>query len=443
MSHSHVATVRHAVRTSAQDVYAKASVRKHVLAASVTAERNVRFTNWSGSLSFTASRRSSPRTEDEVSDLVRQAAENGTGLRPVGSGHSSTPLVATSDELLSLEHLRGLVAHDANAELATVLPGTGLADLGAALADVGFAIENLGDVDYQAIAGAIGTGTHGTGERLGNLSSMLVGGRLVTGTGEIVPFGLDAREDADSELTRAAQVSLGALGVLTSMTVRVRPAYALRRRNFMTHIDWVFDHFDELAATYRHVDFYWYPRSDLAQVRVLDEPNNLESLQVAGRLKREAKGPSYEIIPNHREIEFDEMEYMLPREAGLATFREVRARVKAKHRANVAWRVLVRTIAPDRAMLSNTYERATMTIALLQNATLDHRAYFEDVEPIFLAHEGRPHWGKKHTRTAEHLAAMYPQWERFNEMRRNLDPCGVFLNDYLRSLLGEEGHNDG
>lgn len=404
-------------------------------------ERDVHFTNWSGSLSFTARWRVCPRSEDEVVDLVRRVSDDGIGVRPVGSGHSSTPVMATEDVLLSLENLSGVVDHDAEAGLATVLPGTGIEDLGAQLADVGLAMENLGDVDYQAIAGAIGTGTHGTGESLGNLSSALVGGRLVTASGEVVPFGHDAGESADSDLTRAAQVSLGTLGVLTSLTLRVRPAYHLHRRNVMTHVDWVLDHFDELAATYRHVDFYWYPRSDLAQVRVLDEPGRLDGLRVPGRLKRESSGPSYEVIPNHREIEFDEMEYMLPREVGLAAFREVRERVKARHRANVAWRVLVRTIAPDRAMLSNAQDRPTMTIALLQNATLDHKEYFEDVEPIFLGHDGRPHWGKKHTRTAEHLSRMYPDWDRFRDIRRRLDPGGVFLNDYLRTLLGEEGHD--
>lgn len=149
----------------------------------------------------------------------------------MGSGHSSTPVVATDDMLVSLERLRGVVCHDVGSGLATVLPGIGLSDLGAELADVGLAMENLGDVDYQAIAGAIGTGTHGTGETLGNLSSTLVGGRLVTGSAEVVLFGVDAGEVGESDLTRAAQVSLGALGVLTSLTLRVRPAYHLHRRN--------------------------------------------------------------------------------------------------------------------------------------------------------------------------------------------------------------------
>ncbi|GAA1145404.1 D-arabinono-1,4-lactone oxidase [Nesterenkonia lutea] len=376
-----------------------------------------------------------------MAGLVRSTVQTGGVLRPVGSGHSSTPLMATENVLVSLDDMSGLLGHDSEAGLATVLPGTGLEDLGAQLDDVGLALKNFGDVNYQTIAGAIGTGTHGTGEDLGNLSSALVGGRMVTGTGEVLSFGVDAGEAPDSELTRAVQVSLGALGILTSLTLRVRPAYHLHRLYVMTHIDWVLEHFDEYAAAYRHVDFYWYPRSDLAQIRILDEPGKLDGIDLPGQVKREETGPSYKIIPNHRDLRFDEMEYMLPRESGLAAFREARERIKERHRAKVGWRVLVRTIAPDQAMLSNARERPTMTIALLQNAELEHRAYFEDMEPLMLRYGGRPHWGKKHTRTAEHLSQMYPEWDRFRELRQELDPQGIYLNDHLRTILGEEGHS--
>lgn len=398
-------------------------------------ERDVEFANWSGSITFTADRLVHPRSEEEVAAVVRRAAERGELVRPVGSGHSSTPLVATDDVLVGLDGLAGLYAHDPARSLATVGPGTGLAALGRELLGVGLGLENFGDVDYQSIAGALGTGTHGTGERLGNLSSTLVGGRLVTGTGKVVPFGVDAGEPEDSELVRAAQVSLGALGIWTSLTLRVVPAYELHRMNWMTHTDWVLENFDELSARYRHVDFYWYPRSDEAQVRVLDEPGRLEGLRVDGFLKKEERGHSFEILPNFRDLRFDEMEYMLPRETGLEVFRQVRQRVMERHRRTVAWRVLVRTVAPDTAMLSNTHHRDTMTIALLQNAGLPHEGYFSDMETVFLAHGGRPHWGKKHTRTAEHLRPMYPEWDRFIELRRELDPQDVLLNDYLRELL--------
>lgn len=394
------------------------------------------FRNWSGSLRFTPAERCTPRTEEEVADRVRRAAEQGRTVRPVGSGHSSVALAATDDVLMSLEGMTGMVSHDTRAHRATVLPGTGLADAGRQFARVRLAMENLGDVDYQAVAGAIGTGTHGTGLRLPNLSAALVGGRLVTGTGEVVPFGEDAGPRHDRDLLHAVQVSLGSLGVLTSLTLRLVPEYRLHRVNWCTHIDWVLENFDELARRNRHFDFYWYPRSDLAQVRTLNEHGHEPDLTPPdGRLHREESGPGHEIIPNVRDLRFEEMEYMLPLDRGLECFRAVRERVGQHHRHHVGWRVLVRTVAPDEALISNCRHRPTMTVALLQNNTLPYREYFADMEPLLRDFGGRPHWGKKHSLTAAELRPLYPAWDTFQDLRRRLDPGGVFLNDYLRTLL--------
>ncbi len=359
-------------------------------------------------------------------------------MRPVGSGHSSTPILTTEDTLVSLDKLTGVVAADPGQSRAQVLPGTKLRVLGAELAEHGLAMENLGDVDYQAIAGALSTGTHGSGITLGNLSSTVLGGRLVNGLGEEVPFGVDAGEDADHDLLRAAQLSLGTLGILTSLTLRVEEFYQLHRQNWITHIDWVLEHFEQLVETNRSMDFYWYPRSDMAQVRMLNKPGQEPDLVPPGRLKTDIIGPSYEVIPNDRHLPFEEMEYMLPFDTELEAFREVRQRVKTKHRARVGWRVLVRTIAPDTAMLSNAQQRRTMTIALLQNNTLPFKEYFDDMEPLFRTFGGRPHWGKKHTLKGNELAELYPEWEEFHRIRRRMDPDGVFMNDYLRELFGEK-----
>lgn len=387
------------------------------------------FVNWSGSVHFRTSAVHHPRSEDDVVALVREASRRGGHVRPVGSGHSSTPLVATDDTLVSLDRMTGVVHADTEERRATLLPGTGLADAGAALEKFGLAMENLGDVDYQTIAGAVGTATHGTGRDLGNLSSTLVGGRLVTGTGEILSFG------EGDDLLRAAKVALGALGVFTALQLRLDRSFTLHRQNWITHIEWVLENFDELSRSCRHVDFYWYPRSDLAQVRILTPPGGEPSFLPPGRLKTEETGPSYEIIPNFRDLKFEEMEYMVPVDAGLDVFQEIRERVKKRHRDKVGWRILVRTIAPDDAMLSNV-PQPTMTIALLQNATLEYEHYFRDLEPIFLMAGGRPHWGKKHYRSAADLERMYPEWNRFLEIRQSCDPSGVFLNDYLTSIFG-------
>jgi FAD/FMN-containing dehydrogenase len=409
------------------------------------------FRNWSGSISFTPETIAAPKNTSQLLTLVKRAGQRGSTVRPVGSGHSSTPIFSTEDILLSLDHMTGVVEVDAEAGWAKVLPGTGLRDLGEQLAQHGVAMENLGDVDYQSIAGAISTGTHGSGITLGNLSSTVLGGTLVNGTGEEMPFGVDAgvpREDVESnELLRAVQVSLGALGVLTSLTLRVESAHHLHRLNWITHIDWVLENYAELVRTNRSMDFYWYPRSDLAQVRTLNKPGEEPELtpqdEPYSELKKDVTGPNYEIIPNDRMLPFEEMEYMLPFDRELAAFRRVRERVKSKHRAEVGWRVLVRTIAPDHALLSNTEAEfrqggPSMTIALLQNNTLPFTRYFNDIEPIFWEFTGRPHWGKKHTLKGTELAVLYPQWDSFHAVRGELDPNGIFMNGYLRELFGEE-----
>lgn len=409
------------------------------------------FRNWSGSISCTPATIAAPKSVKQLRAVVTRAASRGATVRPVGSGHSSTPIFSTADVLLSLDKLTGVTEVDAEAGWAKVLPGTGLRDLGEQLAQHGLAMENLGDVDYQSIAGAVSTGTHGSGITLGNLSSTVLGGLLVNGRGVEMPFGLDAgvpREDLDADqLLRAVQVSLGSLGVLTSLTLRVEEAHHLHRLNWVTHIDWVLENYAELVSTNRSMDFYWYPRSDLAQVRTLNKPGDEPELTPRGEpyseLKKDVTGPNYEIIPNDRMLRFEEMEYMLPFDPELTAFRYVRERVKSAHRAEVGWRVLVRTIAPDHAMLSNTeaeYRRGapSMTIALLQNNTLPFQRYFDDVEPLFWRFEGRPHWGKKHRLKGPELAALYPQWDSFHAIRKTLDPEAVYMNDYLRELFGEE-----
>lgn len=393
--------------------------------------------NWSGSIRFRPDVRSCPADEREVAEVVRRGAEEGRMIRPIGAAHSSMPLFQTDDVLLSLERLEGVVDVDRDDCLATVLPGTGMAALGAELAAHGLALANMGDVDYQAIAGAVGTGTHGSGARFGSLSSMLVGGRLITATGAVVPFGAGAADD-DGDLLRAAQVSMGALGVLSALTLRVEPAHRLHRLNWCTTIDWVLDHFDELVRRNRHFDFYWYPRSDMAQVRTMNLPGEEPDLVPPGDVHADETGPSHEVIPNQRDLRYEEMEHMVPYEAGLDCFRAARERIKERHRSYVGWRVLVRTIAADDAMLSPCHGRATMSIALLQNRTLPYRPYFEDMEPLLRDHDGRPHWGKKHTMTASQLSACYPDWDRFQTIRSSLDPSGVFLNDHLAELFGAQ-----
>jgi FAD/FMN-containing dehydrogenase len=405
---------------------------------SVATERR-EWTNWSRSVRFTPGEIVAPSTEEEVVDIVRRARRDGRRVRPVGRGHSSTPLMATDDVLVETHNLSGVVRADREACVATLRGGTGLEDIGPLLHEHGLALENFGDVAFQAIAGAIGTGTHGTGGELGNFSRNLLGFRVVTGTGDVVEVGAD-----DVEELRAGRVALGALGIMTELTLRVVPAFRLRRLEWCVHLEDCMARYDELVHRNRNFDFYWHPRRDEAQIRILNEPGTEPEDLVAelpperDEIRKDGTDWSFKIQPQQRGILFDEMEHALPYERFREAFAETRERVKAEHRKDVAWRVLCRTVAPDDGFLSPFLGRNSTTIAHLQNATLDWKRYFADMEPRMRAYGGRPHLGKKHTAAAADLRAMGLEVDRFDAVRERFDPDGVFLNDHLRELLGLE-----
>ncbi|WP_255610091.1 D-arabinono-1,4-lactone oxidase [Micromonospora sp. PLK6-60] len=229
------------------------------------------------------------------------------------------------------------------------------------------------------------------------------------------------------------------------ITLDVQPRYELRRRSWCADLEWTLDHLAELQHSNRNMDFYWYPRSDQTQVRVMNrvdqEPDGRpwEGARVPSSAgwREHRVGPTHRTIPQHRELRFEEIEYMLPSEAFPACFAEVRRRIRDRHRRIAGWRVLVRSIAPDDIWLSNAYGRPTTTIACLQNTSLPYEEYFRDMEAVFRQYGGRPHWGKKHWLTARDLRPLYPRWDDFRATRRRLDPDGVFLSPDLARLLAE------
>jgi FAD/FMN-containing dehydrogenase len=394
--------------------------------------KQMEWTNWSGSLRFRPGRVETPSNEEELSSIITRAASEGSNVRVAGAGHSSSPLVETEDILISMEKFKEFEIHDREKGEVTIGAGMMLREANKKFLQTGLALENLGDVDLQSLVGAIGTGTHGTGKRLHILSNHLVGGRMIDGTGDIREFSL---ED-DPDFLLAARVSLGSLGIFTSLRLSLFPAFRLHRLEWCTLIDECMANLDQLVEENRNFDFYWYPRSDEAKLRTLNPPDKDHEEIPYARCVKEMSGWSSEVIPRERELKFDEIEFFFPYESGPDCFREVRKRIRERHRKNVAWRVLYRTIASDDAYLSGAHGRDSVTISLHHNNTLPYDEYFRDIEPIFRAYGGRPHWGKKHYLTAPDLGPLYPMWDRFLEMRRKTDPDGVFLNPYLRELLG-------
>ncbi len=383
--------------------------------------------NWSRSVRCAPKRIERPASEDELPALLR-----GTELavRVAGRGHSHTPLVATDGLLLELDALAGIEACDPPTREASVRAGTRLSQLGAPLRERGLAMENLGDVDVQALAGAVATGTHGTGSRLRSLSNQIVGLRLFRADGER----LECSKTSEPRVFAAARVGLGAFGVVSAVRLRLLPAYQLHERIWREDVEPALEALPERIASNRHFEFFWLPQKDRLELKTLN-PSTLPPGPVPDR-RRERVGPAHEILPSPREVPIVEMEYAVPAEHGVACFLALRERMRRRH-PEVIWPIEYRTVASDEIPLSPAQGRETVTLSLHQAAELPYREFFADCEAIFRSVRGRPHWGKLHSLRAAELRELYPCWEEFHAVRRELDPRGRFLNDHLRELFGD------
>lgn len=398
--------------------------------------------NWSGGVTCTPHTIASPKSEDELIKLVAEANQLDQRIRVVGSGHSFMPLCASNDLLILLDDYQGIEQIDADAQQATVKAGTKIHQLGQPLWDAGFAMANMGDIDRQSIAGAISTGTHGTGPALGSISTQVVGLRLITATGEVLELDADTRSD----LLKAARVSLGALGVVSTVRLALLPAYNLYEQTWIEPFDACMDRLDEYIETTRHFEFFWVPEYDACACKALDPtglrevPRSARTKDTTGRLAKyineDRIDASYRIFPSQRDNKFNEIEFAVPADAGPECLCELRDLMQTHH-PDVAWPIEYRTLAADDILLSPAYGRATVTISLHQAAELSYAQFFLDAESIFRKFGGRPHWGKIHTHGPDELARLYPRWDKFVEIRQSLDPRGRFLNEHLADLFAK------
>ncbi len=427
------------------------------------------WTNWAGLATAhpTAERR--PHDADEVVAAVREARERGLRVKMHGTGHSFTDIAVTDGVMLHPDSLSGITAVDRGAGTVTVLAGTPLHVVNEGLVRLGLSLHNMGDVQEQTVAGAISTGTHGTGGTKASLSHQVRALELVDGTGRLRTLS----PDSDPGLFEVARVGLGALGVLTSVTLEVEELYTLAAREWPTTWDEVVDGFEELALAHDHVEVYWWPHTDRllakANDRTTEAPEPLSrarawwddrflantvfgAAQRLGNLRpglvrplnrisaralveRRYRDVPHRVFTSPRTVRFREMEYALPRDAGMAALAEVR-RVLERGDLRVGFPVEVRHAPADDVPLSPAHGRDTVYLAFHVNAATDHTAYFGAVEEVALAHDGRPHWGKLHTRTAADLAPSYARWDDVLAAREALDPDRVFGNAYLTRVLG-------
>jgi FAD-linked oxidoreductase len=415
------------------------------------------WTNWSGSVRAEPAQFAQPKSLEDLQALVRGADK----VRVVGAGHSFMPLCETDGLLLNLSELEGELIVAPDRKTVTAPAGWSLKRLTRAMWDEGLSLANQGDVNPQSLAGALGTGTHGTGADLGSLSTLVQGFQSVMADGSVV----ETSRASQPDLFEAQRLSLGLMGVATRATVAVLPAYRLEEKIVRQPLDWVYENFEDLARTHRHAEFFIFPYADHAIVKTLhpteDEdtprgrPSNEEAIFkfccdlgaalpfLIGPLQRflmrasddsRKVGPAYRIFPSTRNVRFEEMEYELPRAAGLSTLREVIAWVR-RRRDPIVFPFEFRLTAGDDIWMSPFNKGPGASISMHQYAPMDWTPQFEAAEPIFRAAGGRPHWAKRHLLTRTDVDALYPEVERFRTVRRATDPAGKFLNPHLAELF--------
>lgn len=425
--------------------------------------------NWARTAACSPSEILKPRSEGEVLDIVRRTAEAGKTLRPVGSGHSFTPLAQTNQAMLDLSGMSGLISADKATQRANAWAGTRLYDLTRLLHSEGLAPENLGDIDVQTLAGAVSTGTHGTGISFGNLATQVSAITLANGKGELVL----CSENTHPEWYQAGRISLGAMGVLTQMELRLVPSSHMEYVSVAAHIDETLDKLDEHISGNRNFEFYWFPYTQTAQLKFINETQapiadnpvmrflNKQVIEnnvffalseighhFPGTTKQMAKACTlgltrerivnfaHRIYATQRLVRFNEMEYNIPIAAFKTVFKQLVARMEEKnYPIFFPWEC--RFVRGDDQWLSPAYGRDSAYIAIhTYHKYKGAEAFFRDMESIFREHEGRPHWGKMHYRRASDFAQIYPKWDDFLHVRETFDPKGIFLNPYLREIFG-------
>lgn len=425
--------------------------------------------NWAGNVSSQPRRSVSPASVDELSAAVRQAAEDGLTAKAVGTGHSFTAAAATGGVLIRPDRLAAIREIDRERGTITVEAGVPLHQLNAALAAAGLSLTNMGDIMEQTVAGATSTGTHGTGRDSGSISAQIKGLELVLADGSV----LTCSADENADVFAAARLGLGALGVISAITFAVEPLFLLTAREEPMGFDRVMAEFDQLTTENEHFEFYWFPHTDSCNTKrnnrsqgpaaplspvkgwIDDELLSNGLFQAACSLGKAAPGTipgiakvssralsartytdiAYKVFTSPRRVRFVEMEYAVPREAAVGAIRELKAMVESSG-LRISFPVEVRIAPADDITLSTASGRDSAYIAVHMYRGSRYQEYFTAAEKIMTAHQGRPHWGKVHTRDAEYFSGVYPRFGEFTALRDRLDPQRLFGNDYLRRVLG-------
>ena len=398
-----------------------------------------RWTNWVGNQSFAPAEIRRVANEDEAIAAVASAAREGHRIKTFGAGHSFTPVVETPGTLLDMSALSGVIATDRSACTATVWAQTPIHALGDALWAEGLALANQGGIDSQVIAGAIATGTHGSGKQLGSFSAALTAARLIDGQGEL----RDLSMASNGDIFPAFQTAIGLLGMMTQVTIKVVPAYRLHEQIRVMHVDEVLERWEDLLEGYRHFSFFWMPTDESAalygfepapkdhcMVKLYREvPEGFDDIEAGDRVDR-----SYRIYPHVFEPNFHELEYFMALDRSREAFAAQRG-LMLNSLPDSRFPLEVRFVAADGGWLSPFYKRPSIVMSISGTPGSDYWPYLRKADALFDSYDGRPHWGKLHFMTPDRLARLFPRYEDFKALRRTIDPQGLFLNPHLEPLF--------
>ena len=432
-------------------------------------QQTTRWSNWAGNQQTGTVLLSKPQTESELQQVVQSAQASGRRVKAVGSGHSFTAIAVSEEVLVDLSDYDEIVAIDKINQTVTVQSGIQLSKLNQALYENSLAMQNLGDIAYQTIAGAISTSTHGTGAKFTGIANQVVALRIVLADSSIV----ECSANVNAQLFSCARVGLGALGLISTVTLKVVSAFNLAVIEEPMRVDDVLQNLDLHVDSNDHFEFFWVPHTGWA----LTKRNNRNSLPVEPMSKmshwysktlmenyafgavcmlgkarpslipklakalpssgrNEYSDASHKVFASKRIIKFYEMEYAIPREACAEALNRVR-RMVTDSGFFLNFPVEVRFTAPDEIPLSTASNRESAYIAVHIYKGMNYVPYFTEVESIMNSYQGRPHWGKLHFQSAATLASRYPQWDVFQAVRNQVDPQRMFSNQYLETVLGK------
>ncbi len=419
------------------------------------------WSNWSGNQSSSPTARLLPQNTAELSQMIKDSKQR---IRLVGAGHSFSGLVPTNESLMSLAYFTGISNIDTQNKQFDVSANTFLATVGEALWNQGLSLENMPDINTQTFGGAIATSTHGTGINFGSMSSTVQEMTLVNGLGEEIT----CNANQNSEVFNAARCNIGTLGAITSMKIQATDKYHLQEKSWMMKLEEGLERMESLRDSHRNFEAYALPYADyILGIAIDDIPESqlqtqktvngdayetfrmlsnvidyapfLRSFIVnkgASSVEEEIRtGRNYEIFGNLRDIQFNEMEYSIPAEHGVACLREILATIKKK-KIPVIFPLEYRYVKSDDIWLSQFYEQDSCAISVHNFHDKDYKKYFAEIEPIFWKYNGRPHWGKIHTLDAKKQQALFPKFNDFLEVRQAMDPKNIFTNDHINHVLG-------